>query len=381
MTISLLINIYINDELKYAHFKSNLLDIYSIFDEIHIKIRGSYKNKCINFVKQNLDNKLITYQNLTEKDWVKATSIISKNLDSGLVFLFNEDHKINCEMDTLIKTIKELAKFKVDYMPFSFFKANRLNSFNILPLNPKQNNFIDFFDLDKNKLKLIGKISPSYYHVSLLGIFSTSFFKKLINSENIFFKFYLPLFNKIIDRIYPGKKLYILERINFILNKFNISFNSWPINTPFNLEKIWYQDLYFNEECRYGIPKNELFANFDDDNGAYGESLIKRGLYPYDEKYFKPRIVRKNLLSEFSLEFKKGDTYDLTYYNSRDRILICPVLQIEIIRGDIKINSSNEKLIVQKKNKYLIYSNLSPVLLAKTDCKVRISIFDKLKIN
>ena len=156
MTISLLINIYINDELKYAHFKSNLLDIYSIFDEIHIKIRGSYKKKCINFVKQNLDNKLITYQNLTEKDWVKATSIISKNLDSGLVFLFNEDHKINCEMDTLIKTFKELAKFKVDYMPFSFFKANRLNSFNILPLNPKQNNFIDFFDLDKNKLKLIG---------------------------------------------------------------------------------------------------------------------------------------------------------------------------------------------------------------------------------
>ena len=63
MKISLLINIYINDEFKYAHFRSNLLKINKIFDEIHIKIRGRFKTKCINFVKKNLDNKLFTYQN------------------------------------------------------------------------------------------------------------------------------------------------------------------------------------------------------------------------------------------------------------------------------------------------------------------------------
>ena len=167
------------------HFKSNLLNINHIFDEIHIKVRGSFKKKCINFAKKNLGNKLFTYQKLTETDWIKATSIISAKLDCDMIFLFNEDHIINCEIDTLIQTIKELYKFKVDYMPYSFFKANRLNTFNILPLNPKQNNFIHYFDVDKNKLKLIGKLSPNYFHVSLISIFSTKYFNKLINSENI----------------------------------------------------------------------------------------------------------------------------------------------------------------------------------------------------
>jgi hypothetical protein len=297
-----------------------------------------------------------------------------------MIFLFNEDHIINCEIDTLKQTIKELYEFKVDIMPYSFFKANRLNTFNILPLNPKQNNFIHYFDVDKNKLKLIGKISPNYFHVSLISIFSTKYFNKLINSENIKIKFHSKILNKIIERLYPGRKYRILEKINFFLNKLNLSLNNWPVYTPFNFEKVWYQDLNSNGEWRQGIPKYELFTNFDDDNTAYGESLIKRGLYPYDEKYFKPRIIRSNLLSEFLLELNKGDYYDLTYYNSRDRILICPVLQVTILKGDIKISSSNEKFIVKEKNKYLIYSNLAPVLLAKTDCKVKISIFDKLNI-
>ena len=59
-------------------------------------------------------------------------------LDSDIIFLFNEDHKIICEIDTLTRTIKEFNKFKVDYMPYTFFKANRLTTHNILPLNPKQ---------------------------------------------------------------------------------------------------------------------------------------------------------------------------------------------------------------------------------------------------
>ena len=77
MKIALLINLYINDHLKYYHFKSNVLNIKNIFDEIHIKIRGSFKNKCVNFMKKNVDNKLFIYQELTEKDWIKATSFIS----------------------------------------------------------------------------------------------------------------------------------------------------------------------------------------------------------------------------------------------------------------------------------------------------------------
>ena len=52
--------------------------------------------------------------------------------------------------------------------------------------------------------------------------------------------------------------------------------NNWPIYTPFNFEKVWYQDLNSNNEWLEVIPKYELFTNFDDEKRAYGESLIKR---------------------------------------------------------------------------------------------------------
>ena len=77
MNISLLINIYINSELKFEHFKINFSDICNIFDDIHIKIRGSFKRECIDYVNKNYKNKLFIYQDLTEKDWLKATSIIN----------------------------------------------------------------------------------------------------------------------------------------------------------------------------------------------------------------------------------------------------------------------------------------------------------------
>lgn len=52
--------------------------------------------------------------------------------------------------------------------------------------------------------------------------------------------------------------------------------NNWPIYTPFNFEKVWYQDLNSNNEWLEVIPKYELFTNFDDKNRDFGESLIKR---------------------------------------------------------------------------------------------------------
>lgn len=377
MKISLLINIFINSELKLNHFKLTFSDICNIFDDIHIKIRGSFKIECINFVKETYKKKLFFYQDLTERDWLEASSEINSNINSDFIFLFNEDHIRICDKNILLETIEEIKKFKIDYISYSFFKANRLNTFNLLPLKPQQKEFINFFKINKSKLKLIGKISPSYYHISVIGIFSKRYFSYLVNYENFRFQFYLPTLNKIIERIFIGKKLYILEKLNFIFNKLNINLNNWPINTPFNFEKIWYQDLNYRGNWIYGVPKYELFTNYDDDNGAYGESLIKRGLYPYNKFYLKPQINENDLLSELFVELKKGDQYNLTYYNGKDRISICPVLKIELISGNINLNSSNNRLTIRKKNIYIIYSNLSPILTANTDCRIKISVYDE----
>ena len=51
MSTSLLINVFINNELKFNHFIKTFSDIFNIFDEIHIKVRGLYKHDCLKFVR------------------------------------------------------------------------------------------------------------------------------------------------------------------------------------------------------------------------------------------------------------------------------------------------------------------------------------------
>ena len=80
MSTSLLINTYINDELKYNHFKITFKEIYEIFDSIHIKIRGAYKNKCIEYAKLNCQEK---------KQYLQSKLSVSKsNLIKQLVQIY-----------------------------------------------------------------------------------------------------------------------------------------------------------------------------------------------------------------------------------------------------------------------------------------------------
>ena len=69
------------------------------------------------------------------------------------------------------------------------------------------------------------------------------------------------------------------------MEKLNLENNSLELNS---IQKEW----------KIGIVKFELFANFDDDNNAYGESLIKRGLYPFNSNI----EVKKELDNVVSFE-------------------------------------------------------------------------------
>tara|TARA_B100000401_G_scaffold437071_1_gene381862 strand:- start:106 stop:1254 length:1149 start_codon:yes stop_codon:yes gene_type:complete len=380
MSISLLINSFINDELKYNHFKITFKEIYEIFDSIHIKIRGAYKNKCIEYAKLNCqEKKLFTYQLLGENDWHKTTLRMVKNIQTKNIFLYNEDHKLNCSLSSLKAVFNQFNKFEIDFMTYSFFKASKLNSNNILPLNPIQKSCINYFNIDNNKLKLIGKISPNYYYISLIGIFSKNYIYDILNKENFKYKIYIPFLSKVVSRFLGNSRKLLFRQLNYIFNKFNSNICLYPINSPFNFEKIWFENYDFLNSRKYGISKKELFINFDDDNGMYSESLIKRGLYPFDDKYFLTHLKnRKDLLSSFKVYLKRGEVYDCTYFNTLSRINNCPMLKIKIIHGELDIKTNNDNLI-KKYDKYIyLYANLSPKLLALKDSKIRISIFDEI---
>lgn len=380
MSTSLLINTFINDELKFNHFKKNFIEIYELFDDIHVKIRGDFEDNCLNLVKKICkDYNLFIYQSLEGADWVADTLKIIEKITSKAIFIFNEDHFINTNKDLFIQTIQDFNKYNIDYMPYSFFKASKLNTCNILPLNPIQKKNFNFFEIDKKKLKLIGQISPTYYYISLSGIFSKRYLHYHLIKNNFKHKFHTLFLSKIISRIFNEKRRYIYEIINNLINKFSINLCLYPFYTPFNLEKMWFENYNFKRSWRYAILKNELFTNFDDDNGFYGESLIKRGLYPFEDNYFiKDLKNKKNLLSKFDLILYKGDKYDATYYSRLNRINKCPVLGIEVIEGIISVKNDRENIQIKSNNILLTYSNQSPILIALSDCKLEISVFDEI---
>ncbi len=379
MSISLLINSFINSELKFNHFKITFSEIYENFDAVHIKIRGSYKDECIRFAKTKCDKKIFTYQDLKDDDWLNTTYLIVSKIKSRSIFLYNEDHILNCGTNTFRKIIHDINKHEIDYMCYSFFQASKLSKYNILPLEPFQGELINSFIIDKYNLNLIGKISPNYFYISLIGIFSKKYISEILKQQNFNHKIYLPFLSKIISRLFSQKRRFCFKYINLILNKFKTNLYLYPINTPFNFEKMWFENLNFGDSFRYAIPNEELFINFDDDNGMYLESLIKRGLYPFDDKFFINYLVNRNdLLSKFMLNLSKGEIYDCTYFSTISRINICPVIVINIIYGEITIKSKNDNLIFRDNNNIYIYSNLSPIIEAKKNTRINISIFDEI---
>ena len=209
MSISLLINVFINDELKFNHFKVTFSEIFENFEAVHIKIRGSFKDKCIAYAQTMCDEKIFTYQELNDDDWLATTYLIVRKIKSRSIFLYNEDQKLNCSLNTFSSVIHDFNRYEIDYMCYSFFKASKLSKNNILPLKPFQGALINYFKIDKDSLELIGKISPNYFYVSLLGFFSKKYIIEILRNQNFHHKIHIPILSKIIARFLKEEGFFI----------------------------------------------------------------------------------------------------------------------------------------------------------------------------
>jgi len=378
---ALLINLKIDQKEKFDFFKVTLKDIESLFNECHIKIRGKLKNECVVFSKELLSGRAIFYQELQEVDWVAATLMMTENIKSRSIFHYLEDHRLISPMNDLGEVLKEFEKYQLDYLCYSFFKASHLDINNLLPLNPKQSQNFSRFTLDKNNSKLIRKISPRYCNFSLASICSLDYFKKLLHDENKKFKIYLRKLSSLLTIIFRFPKYrIIINYINFLLSYINSRLCLHPADSPFNMERL-ILEKNFNKinssknKYEFGILKKELFANFDDDNNAYGESLIKKGLYPLNiEEELK--VTNQNYIN-FSIKLKVREVYDCTYYSQIHRIRDLPKIFIKVNYGKllIKYNGKNIKLIEGSNQGF--YTNLSPIINCLEDSEVQVSVYDE----
>ncbi len=378
---SLFINIRIDKKEKFDLFKVTLPDIENLFNECHIKIRGELANDCIIFAKELFTDRAKFYQEIEESDWVAASLIMIKNVKSRSIFFYLEDHKLIKSADNLKLVLNEFDESKLDCLCYSFFRASRLDVKNLLPLNPKKKNQFSEFLLNKENIKLIRKISPLYCIFSVASIFSTEYFTKILHEENKKYKIYFKKLTTLVAIVFPLPKYRIIfNYINFFLSFINSRLCIDPFDAPFNLERL-VKDMNifelnsYKEKWKYGILHNELFANFDDDNNAYGESLIKRGLYPFDLK--KKVNTDFNNSINFNLKINKGDSYDCTYYSQIHRIRSCPRVSIKVNSGKLSIKYKDDNIILAKNNCQSFYTNLSPIIYCIEDAEISMSIYDE----
>ena len=373
---ALFINLKIDNQEKFDLFKSTLSEIEYIFYECHIKIRGELSEKCIKFTKELFSNRANFYQELNQKDWVASTLSMINNVKSRSIFFYLEDHKLVTTAKELNLVLEEFEENQLDYLCYSFFRASRLNTNNLLPLNPKNGKKISQFILDKKNLKLIGSISPLYYTFSLASISSTDYFKKLLIIENSNYKFYYRKLSTIISIIfsYPKYRI-VISFINKFLNLFSFRLCFYPYDSPFNMEKINIEVNSTDEKWKYGVLKKELFANFDDDNNAYGESLIKRGLYPSDIYHEVNSDSESN--ANFIIKLKAGEVYNCCYYSQIHRVRKSPKVFIKVIYGKSTVIYGGKEITLKNGDHKGFYSNLSPLINCIDDSEIMISVHDE----
>lgn len=378
---ALLINIKIDQLETFEIFKVTLQEIQSLFDECHIKIRGNLANECLSFAKDLMSDRALFYQELQEKDWVAATLKMIENLKSKSIFFYIEDHKLITSSKDLRLVLKEFEEGQLDYLCYSFFRASRLDVNNLLPFNPKHYQEFSQFLLNNKNIKILKKISPFYYTFSLASIFSAQYFTDRLNEENKKFKIYIRKLSTFLSIMFPYPKYIILINfINFFLSFINSRLCFYPINSPFNMEKLNISTNSFELKSitykwKFGILKNELFANFDDDNHAYGESLIKRGLYPFDIE--KEVDLKTQCCSKYTKILSSGDFYDCTYYSQIHRIRCLPVIFIKVSYGKISVNYCGKDKIMKKDDRQGFYTNVSPIINCIENAEIIISIYDE----
>jgi hypothetical protein len=376
---ALFINLKIDHQEKFDFFKITIEDLTGLFEECHVKIRGIYSKQCVEYIQGQLGSDVNFYQELQESDWVAATLEMLGQVKSRSVFLYFEDHRLVANGLQLEKTLVDFDRYNLDYLCYSFFRASQLDIKNLLPLGVTKRELFHEFDLTAQNTALIGKISPGYYTFSLLSLSSVKYLREVLSAENKTFKIFNKPLTSLIARLFPyARHRAVLKIINHALSALSARLCSFPPSTPFNIEHMWFESPSpIDGDWKLGVLKEELFANHDDDNGAYGESLIKRGLYPFTaEASIRPEDVSGAFIKK-TIELSQGECFDLLYHSAVGRIRKPPIVLIRVESGSVLLKLAGSELLMVQGDLRSVYSNKGAVLVADEAAILELQIFDE----
>jgi hypothetical protein len=233
-------NFRINDVERLKRMKDSFHSFYEIDAEWVINIRGQLKYEAANYLKSILNDKSHIEHLESKKGWIYDTLQLQKFVKTQYILIWVEDHISQVDPKNLNMIINEMRNNNIDYLNYTWFFKEFITSW-YEKIDKLQSNNLLYFQLDKKNHRKITKNKRGYnYLISLPSIFSKRLLIKNLKCNRPFLR-------------------------------------RWPKETPFDFEKT-HNDTYILP-YKMAIPKYELFACIDDDNGNPGYCLQSRGLY------------------------------------------------------------------------------------------------------
>lgn len=268
-----MISVFANFNIDSEEGLLRMMDSFQSFSGAEIinwvvNVRGSLKNDAKLFLIEQLKDKDLFIDTLeSTHGWFYDSRKLLQRIKGSYVFLWIEDHININGVENFNNIIHDIKKNNIDYLMYSMYYSGE-NLKTLTNLNPIKEKNIIYLDYTKEKhnyrLKYIEECG--YYVpvsiISLLGVFKIDLFKKIINSNDPFFK-------------------------------------RWNKKLPFDFEKNQFDTHWLPYRCAF--PRKEFFASIDDSQGSKkNPSLIDRGLYP---KRSTTQLDNKNLKNLSKLKY------------------------------------------------------------------------------
>src|SRR3989338_2054632 len=368
--VTAICNIYINSEAKLGLFKETFPFVYPISDNWLVYIRGKFKQEAIEHIRSSfndVEDRCIFFESLYDDDWAKSTTRMLEKSKYDYIYVFLEDHFLLKPIDHFKKVIRDMIKNNIDYFQYSFFNIG-LPIYSIEHLYPDVTDYLCAFEFDSEKLPVLRKTNKAFYPYSLTSVSSKKYFNHLLSIENKYIIKVPILIQALMENIfffYPRNRVFWLT-INKLFSIINIRFVIYPRATPFNLEKSLFDCDEELLPIKVGGLKEEIFANWDDDNKLSNSSLIKRGLYP---KYFRIDSQEKPKINE-GREYilNQGQNSNHQYCPDVSRVMKIPKKHIYVKKGTLKKSSENKSFILNSGQSVWVTANIPHSFFACEDC-------------
>lgn len=375
--VTAICNVFINSDIKFELFKETFPRVYGISNNWLINIRGKYHENCIKYVQDNFPDfreNCHFFPNLYDNDWAKSTRAMLENSKYDYIYVFLEDHFLLKPLDYFKDVIRDMIDSKVEYFMYSAFNIG-LSVHSAEGLYPDYSKYFFHFQFDEKNITYLKENNSQFYPYSSVSICTKKYFEKILTIENkllLKVPFLLQAFMEKNFFTYPKNRVFWFG-VNKLVSYFGIRFVIYPPSTPFNTEKSLFDCDSKLLPLKVGCLMEELFANWDDDNGISNSSLIKRGLYPkhfiIDSKKNEPPLKK-------SYHLLCGKILKCQYYPDKPRITKIPLKYILVESGTLDIASSLENLSLSSGEYAWVAANIPHTITAREDCWYSVYITD-----